>query len=394
MPKIVQLDPETSKDEVTRLWWKCFNPDKTVEEVAKWAHRDLDEMEILFGVRDKGQLVAVTGATKHIENRFRGADLRFSGIGGVATLPEYRRGRWVRRMMEAFFQYANENDIIVSALAPFNYPFYEKFGYVMSEQRHDYHFSPSELKQITGQPEISFREYDPEKDAEAVMDVQRSMARFGSRLFIPLHRLQKFPIPHGYVFERNHEIVGFILLRFNEIKEDWQLRMNIIHTWFNTNDVLPAIADFVFRYGSQCKQINWRMEPEIPLEYFLKNPGHQERRREGGMMVRVVKFKEFCQQIKVPLAAAEPVTVKLVDVHCPWNEGVWELTPVASRLGIQSCTKEPEIVLDAIQLSHTLAGIITAAQLQSLGGLDCSADAAERFSQIFPAQSHYYYARF
>lgn len=394
MPDIVQLDPQASKEEVTHLWWKCFNPDKTVEDVAQWAHRDLGEMEVLFGVRDQGQLVAVTGATRHIENSFRGADLRFSGIGGVATLPEYRRDRLVRRMFEAFFQYAQAHGIIVSALAPFSYPFYEKFGYVLSEKRHDYEFPSTELKPINGPADITVREYNPSTDAEGVMSVQRSMARFGSRLFIPLRRLQTFPIPHAYVFERKGEIVGCIVLGFKEAQGTWKLRLSVNHTWFSDEAALPAIAEFVYRYGSQAKEIYWRIDPEIPLEYFLKNPGHQERIRQGGMMFRVVLFKEFCQQVHVPLHAVQPVTIKLVDPHCPWNEGVWKLTPAAGRLQIHPCEEQPEITMNAVQLSHTLAGMMTAAELRAMGGLDCSADAAARFSQIFPAESHLYYARF
>ena len=394
MPKIIQFDPESRKDEVTQLWWKCFNPNQTVEEVAKWAHRDLDEMEVLWGAEEAGKLVAVLAATKDCENSFRGAKLKFSGIGGVATLPEYRRDRLVRKMFKPFFHYANKQDIVISALEPFDFPFYEKFGYAMSGQNSRYEFPSTELKPIQGPAGITCKPYDPENDADDVMAVQRSMARFGSRLFIPLHRLKSKSIPHGYVFERDGEIVGCILVRFKEAENTWKLRMNINYTWFKSDDVLPAIVDFVYRYGSQTKEISWTMEPEIPLEYFLKNPGHQTRKREGHMMFRVLKFKEFCQQITAPMAATESVVVKLTDEHCPWNDGVWKLTPSGGRLEIQPTKQEPEISFTALQLSHALGGLMTASLLQRIAGLDCSLDAAERFTKIFPAISQFFYAHF
>lgn len=394
MPEIIQFDPQSRKDEVTRLWWKCFNPDKTIEEVAKWAHRDLGEMEVLWGAQQGDKLVAVIAATKHFENRFRGADLKFSGIGGVVTLPEYRRDRLVRKMFKSFFEYAHAQDIVISALEPFNFPFYEKFGYAMSGQSFRYDFPSTELKPIQGPADVTCRPYDPEKDAAAVMEVQRSMARFGSRLFIPFWRLQSKGIPHGYVFERNGEIVGCILVRFKEAKDTWKLCMNVNYTWFKTDDVLPAIVEFVYRYGSQTKAISWVMEPEMPLDYFLKNPGHQERKREGHMMYRVLKFKEYCQQIKVPLEAHESIVVKLIDKHCPWNEGVWELMPSKGQLKMTPSDGTPEITFTAVQLSHALSGILDASLLRSMGGLDCSKDAAERFSRIFPQISQFFYAKF
>ena len=393
MTEIIQIDPQTYKDQITRLWWKCFNPEKSIEDVAKWAHVDLDGMEMGFGAIKNDQLIVFIGVTKHMENRIRGADIRFGGIGGVATLPEYRRDRLVRKAFDAFFQYANEHNIVFSALAPFSFPFYEKFGYALAGQEHLYKFPFTDMKKVTGPTDITFREYEPEKDAAAVMDVQRSMARFGSRLFVPQSRLENKDIKHGYVFERGDEIVGSIRLSFKELG-DWKSRMTVRYTWFTTDDVLPAIADFVYRYASQTDEVHWAIEPELPLEYFLKNPGHRQRQREGHMMIRVVKFREFCQQVKVPLYASEPVVIKLIDKHCPWNQGTWKLTPVSGRLEIQSSDQEPEITFESVELSHALGGLMTASLLNRMGGLACSPDAAERFTRIFPPNSYFSYAGF
>jgi hypothetical protein len=68
---------------------------------------------------------------------------------------------------------------------------------------HKYQFDFTNLKRITGPEDISFREYDYEKDAAGVMDVQRSMARFGSRALVQERQLKKKQDKvHEYVFER------------------------------------------------------------------------------------------------------------------------------------------------------------------------------------------------
>jgi predicted acetyltransferase len=261
---------------------------------------------------------------------------------------------------------------------------------------HEYNFPVADMKRITGPEDITFREYVPEKDAEGVMNVQRSMARFGSRVFEPLCQLQsKREKEHAYVFERSSEIVGYLEIQFKEIKPDeWDKRVEVYYTWFSEDDVLPAMVDLVYRFGSQAKEIRWSIDPEVPLEYFIKNPGHHERKRQGYMMIRVIQFKEFCQQVKVPLYASEPVIVELVDEHCPWNAGVWKLIPVSGRLEIQPCNEKPEIVFEPVQLSYALSGLLTANRLYRLGGLDCDPDAAERFSRIFPPDSYVSYVEF
>ncbi|MEE4193594.1 MAG: GNAT family N-acetyltransferase [Anaerolineae bacterium] len=397
MPEIMQIDPKTHREQVVHLWWKAFGPEKKEEEIQEWFNPDDPHrlgMETVFGAKVDDQMVAMIGITNHIENRIRGVNLRFSGIAGVATLPEYRRDRLVRKAFEAFFQWANENGIVFSALGPFSYPFYEKFGYAMAGQMHNYKFPVTDLKRVNGPEDISFREYVPEKDAEGVMDAQRNMARFGSRVFEPLCQLQgKREKEHGYVFERDGQIVGYLEIRFKELAE-WEKQMDVYYTWFSSDDVLPAMVDLVYRYGSQAKDITWEIDPEIPLEYFLKNPGHHERKRHGFMMIRVVQFKEFCQQVKVPLYASEPVVIKLIDEHCPWNTGVWKLIPVSGRLEIQPCDEEPEITFEPVQLSYALSGLLTANRLHRMGGLDCSSDAAERFSRIFPPDSYVSYVEF
>ena len=111
-------------------------------------------------------------------------------------------------------------------------------------------------------------------------------------------------------------------------------------------------------------------------------------------MIRVIKFREFCQQIKVPLYASEPVVIKLIDDHCPWNAGVWKLTPVTGRLEIQPSDETPEITFTPVQLSHALSGLMTASLLNRMGGLNGDQDAAERFTRIFPPDTYFSYVSF
>ena len=388
MIEYVRIDPQSLYNERMHLLWKAFVPGQGLEKAIELYHSLLDNQAI-FTAQDDGRLAAMICVKEPIENRIRGANLSFGGIGEVSTLPEYRRDRLIRTIFSRVFAYMNEQDIVYSALGPFSFTFYEKFGYVHAAQNMRYTFPTAFLKPVRGDSAISYREYADE-DGEGVMKVQRSMARFGSRVFIPVKKLKS---DHAYVFERAGQIIGFTRFGFKRLGE-YETGIEVSDTWFSQDECLPAIVDMVYRYASQSPTTIWHIDNEIPLEYYLTEPGKTERKREGYMMVRVVKFREFCQQIKVPLYAAEPVVIALKDESCPWNTGTFKLTPVSGRLEVEPSNKEPEIHFDAQHFSHAVGGFLTANRLHRLGGLDCSASAAERFTRIFPSESYVSYVTF
>jgi len=385
MYEFTRLHEDATQAERNQLMRKSFAPNMTKEAALEWSKKVMMKNHAIFGVWSKETLAAMICIKHPIENHIRGANLSFGGIGDVSTLPEHRRERLIRKIFGQVFTYMNENDIVYSALGPFSFPFYEKFGYALAEQILTYEFPGQYLKAMRGDPSIVMRAYQP-ADAENVLLVQRSMGRFGSRLFLPKEKLTS---DHAYVLEQNNAIVGFVRFSFKN-----ENHMQVEPVFFTRDDVFPTVVDLVYRYGSQVKTISWKADPEIYLEAALKQPGMVKRRQDGHMMIRVVKFREFCQQIKVPLVAAESVIVHLEDHDCPWNNGTFKLTPVSGRLEIQETDKDPEINLNALQLSHVVGGLMTANDLRRMGGLECPASAAERLSRIFPLESFLTYTGF
>lgn len=68
--------------------------------------------------------------------RFDGNVVKMGGVGGVATLPEYRRGGAIRSCMEASFRSLYDNGFAFSALYPFSSAYYRKFGFEDGELYH------------------------------------------------------------------------------------------------------------------------------------------------------------------------------------------------------------------------------------------------------------------
>ena len=77
---------------------------------------------------------------------FDGQVYAMSGIGGVATLPQYRKSGGIRGCFEAALPFMYQQGISFSYLYPFSSVYYRKFGYEMGCEKLQYHVSLSHLK--------------------------------------------------------------------------------------------------------------------------------------------------------------------------------------------------------------------------------------------------------
>ncbi len=71
--------------------------------------------------------------------RLRHTEYNINYISGVATLPEYRRQGLVRELFSFAFPEMLRREQPISLLVPFDYPFYEKFGYKQCYEKTYYH---------------------------------------------------------------------------------------------------------------------------------------------------------------------------------------------------------------------------------------------------------------
>lgn len=97
-----------------------------------WAAFDGEEMMSTFTITD-------------FEIHFDGHACRMGGIGGVATLPQYRRRGGIRGCFEAALPDMYENGYDFSYLYPFSTSYYRKFGYECCVQKYHWTVQLSQL---------------------------------------------------------------------------------------------------------------------------------------------------------------------------------------------------------------------------------------------------------
>lgn len=77
---------------------------------------------------------------------FDGASYQMTGIGGVATLPQYRKSGGIRGCFEHALPDMYKNGFAFSYLYPFSTAYYRKFGYEMGCESISYHVKLSSLR--------------------------------------------------------------------------------------------------------------------------------------------------------------------------------------------------------------------------------------------------------
>jgi predicted acetyltransferase len=100
----------------------------------------------------------VTGIKYNIA--FEGQAVPMCGIGGVATLPEYRRQGAIRAIMDRLLHQEREEGTVFSYLYPFSFQFYAKFGYGPGCRRFRVELPAGDLCTLPGRGQI--RHYRPE----------------------------------------------------------------------------------------------------------------------------------------------------------------------------------------------------------------------------------------
>jgi len=104
---------------------------------------DLLHTEVWGTFLDDGETLTSAIVPLTYQSHYGNTYLTALGIGGVVTLPQYRRSGGIRAIFEKLFEMAPERGWALSYLYPFSYDYYRKFGYerVLRRKKMKMHFS-------------------------------------------------------------------------------------------------------------------------------------------------------------------------------------------------------------------------------------------------------------
>ena len=115
----------------------AFEGDYDLEKAKESAARERTEEEKREAARnrcfgtfldDDETICGVVNSREYL-CRFDGGTYKLGGVGGVSTLPQYRRGGVIRACMTASLKDMYANDFTFAFLYPFSMQYYRKFGF-------------------------------------------------------------------------------------------------------------------------------------------------------------------------------------------------------------------------------------------------------------------------
>ena len=130
---VEQLKPDRF-EEVSRNSTICFNgrsdPEATKKDAAELAVLvSSGEREIWGAIDDETNSLMADMQLVNYRTRICDKWVNMVGIGGVNTLPQYRRSGAIRSLFNETLPHMYERGAVISALYPFSHEFYRKFGY-------------------------------------------------------------------------------------------------------------------------------------------------------------------------------------------------------------------------------------------------------------------------
>jgi predicted acetyltransferase len=383
-------------ESANRLLWTAFSVTGGMFDVKAWGFNQPPETWS-YVIRDGGEVVSHFSFYTHFDNNIRGARLPFAGVWGVTTTPTHRRRGMLRALFGAAFKKMKAEGMVLSILDPSFVQIYERFGYANAEQYMRHIFTPDQIRQLPVPDGIAMHEIRDAAELSKVDNLQKTMARLGSRVFMETGRLKE-NLDHRYLIERSGEPVGTVKFDFKgESYFRSDVHVTISRAMFDTEDVLPSVVQLIRGFSDQCKQFTWESDVQVPVQHFLYERGRMNSELCGTMMLRVVDFEGFCSQIRTSADREASLVMALEDIDCPWNSGLYQLLPSGGELRTQRLEEgemEPDIALTALQLSRVVSGLTPATLLHGLGELNCTRETAEKLESIFPADNFYAYQRF
>ncbi|MCL2008664.1 MAG: GNAT family N-acetyltransferase [Treponema sp.] len=332
-------------------------PDDPLSLPAEWS----------WGAFDKGRLVSAMTEYEFLM-RFDRNDVGLSGIGGVATLPEARKGGCVKAIFEKLLPEAYDKGVVFSNLNPFSHAFYRKFGYEVCCFWRQITIPTREFSHLKLRG--TFTQIFPGDDCSALNEVLKT---YISDINHGIHR-DHWPNMLGWKRVTRHDPYNkgrfFYLwqdengrpgayIDYQHFIENNEHAMRVNELAFTSRDALYGVLSLVSGLEAQIRKLRWFMPGFLEPTDFISEPRELEQKLLlHDDMSRIINVKVALEKMRKP----EGEGSFIVAVNDEWikaNTGTYLI-----EYGLQGCKvtltqKEPDIRCDIPALSQLVLGYRT-----------------------------------
>ncbi|NHJ05601.1 MAG: GNAT family N-acetyltransferase [Candidatus Heimdallarchaeota archaeon] len=321
----------------------------------------------------------------------RGILMNMGGIAAVATYPQYRRQKQVSALATESLKIMRKNKQFISALYPFKYSFYRKYGYANCAEFSwvlappgnfliPEDFKPLKIREITLDESFEllkpFREkIGPNYNFIMYEDPQIWKAHYVSK---------KYKI---FIIEENDEIVGYFITSLEKREGNWNIRLKFKDIIVANHQARLTVYDYIKKHTDQTKDVHIPlMGDEEITEYFDDLwEGDFKYQISGSSMFRVVDVIEALKLLEFDKGVDLSFTLKIEDKYASWNEEPIKVTIKDGKAKIEKTDSSSfDLMIDINAFTQLFTGYRDIYNLIEFDKVRIKEDIVYKLNQAFP----------
>ncbi|MGM0606102.1 MAG: GNAT family N-acetyltransferase [Halobacteriota archaeon] len=326
-----------------------------------------------------------------LSTRLRGDRHDVGGITVVASRPEDRREGHVGRLLTESIGEFRDAGAYLSALWPFSYGLYRKYGWAIGSCDVRYECAPSTLSFAADARRGRFRlvEADEWRTLQRIYDTHAD--RFDVDLAIDRPEAwwrERTFRRHGdpryvYVLEIEGEPRGYVV--YETGGEEGDALIDVDDVVFTDYEAFEELIRLLYDHEGQATTIRIRGLFGVELLDLVDDPTALECSVRPGAMVRLVDVERAIEALSYSPTIADRLVVSIDDPIAPCNDGRFAIEWQSGTARCDRTDADPDVRLDVATLSQLYVGYRSVADLERTGAVAvCDRDARETLDAAFP----------
>ena len=378
------------KEAMRDLWDYCFNAGQRTTDEDFDNYLKKQNLENCLGYFVDGKL-ASTYVIESYKMFVREVLMNMGGIAAVATFPEYRRQKQITALATESLKVMRENKQYISALYPFKYSFYRRYGYEVCLEDPSVITKPNNILLPKDFKPLKIKEISQE-DSYEILKAFRE--KIGSKYNLIMYndakhwKTQYLNKKHKiYVVEEDGEIQGYFVTFLEKKDGPWVVRLRFRDILVANNTARLTVFDFIKKHTDQNKDVQIPlMGDESVFDYFDELWTEDVKYQiEGNAMFRVIDVKEAIKLLNFDKKLDFSFTLKVNDEYAPWNEEPLEITIKNSKAKVTKAEESTfDMQINIKAFTQLFVGYRDIYQLQEFNKVKISQDLVSKINQAFP----------
>jgi len=335
--------------------------------------------------------------------RLRGNWFKTGGLGDVVSPPENRRKGYIGKMLTSAIEDMRDQGMALSALWPFSYSFYRKYGWEQATAFRSYKLEPDNLKFTDKYPSGDFRkvgldEWQLLNDVfqkayrKYELEIKRNQEWWQERV-LKMGKQQRYI----YLWEKDGEARGYIVYSVKKTSENlWERELVVDELMTLDFEAYRQLLRFLYYHDSQLQEIIIPAPLNDPLIKLIPDPRIKENKYIPGAMFRIIDLKKLLDNLTYP-DIKKKITLNVNDKQAPWNNGnfLLEVENGKGNLTRLGSATQADFSININYLVTIITGFTSPSEayyLKYLQGQD--EEKLQDLELLFPVRESYFKERF